>query len=67
MLPLALAGTMMLRRRGKPIGFLLAPFALVVVVSIFAYGTPRFRVPAEVPLVMLAAVALVRPRRVETA
>jgi hypothetical protein len=29
-----------------------------VVVSIFAYGTPRFRVPAEVPLVVLAAVAL---------
>jgi 4-amino-4-deoxy-L-arabinose transferase-like glycosyltransferase len=67
MLPLAFAGAVMLRRRGEPIGFLLAPFALVVVVSIFAYGTPRFRVPAEVPLVVLAAVALVRPRRVETA
>jgi 4-amino-4-deoxy-L-arabinose transferase-like glycosyltransferase len=58
LLPLAVAGAVMLRRRRKPIGILLAPFVLVVVVSILGYGTPRFRVPAEVPLVVLAAVAL---------
>jgi 4-amino-4-deoxy-L-arabinose transferase-like glycosyltransferase len=58
LLPLAVAGAVMLRRRGEPLGILLAPFALVVVVSIFGYGTPRFRVPAEIPLVVLAAVAL---------
>jgi 4-amino-4-deoxy-L-arabinose transferase-like glycosyltransferase len=58
LLPLALAGAVMLRRRGEPIGFLLAPFALVVAVSILGYGTPRFRVPAEVPLLVLAAVAV---------
>jgi 4-amino-4-deoxy-L-arabinose transferase-like glycosyltransferase len=59
LLPLALFGAVMLRRRGEPLGILLAPFALVVVVSILAYGTPRFRVPAEIPLLVLSAVALV--------
>jgi hypothetical protein len=58
LLPLAVAGAVMLRRRGEPIGFLLAPFALVVAVSILGYGTPRFRVPAEVPLLVLAAVTV---------
>ncbi len=58
LLPLAIAGAVMLRRRGEPIGILLAPFALVVAISILGYGTPRFRVPAEIPLVVLAAVAL---------
>jgi 4-amino-4-deoxy-L-arabinose transferase-like glycosyltransferase len=59
LLPLALFGAVVLRRRGKPLAILLAPFALVVVVSILGYGTPRFRVPAEIPLLVLAAVALV--------
>ena len=58
LLPLAVAGALMLRRRGEPLGLLLAPFVLVLVVSVLGYGTPRFRVPAEVPLVVLAAVAL---------
>jgi uncharacterized membrane protein AbrB (regulator of aidB expression) len=64
--PLAVAGALILRRRGEPLGFLLAPVALVIVVSILGYGTPRFRVPAEIPLVVLAAVAIaavVRARR----
>jgi 4-amino-4-deoxy-L-arabinose transferase-like glycosyltransferase len=66
LLPFAIAGAVILRRRGERLGFLLAPVALVVVVSILGYGTPRFRVPAEIPLVVLAAVALeavVRARR----
>jgi 4-amino-4-deoxy-L-arabinose transferase-like glycosyltransferase len=58
LLPFAVAGAVILRRRGDPLGLLLAPVALVVVVSILGYGTPRFRVPAEIPLVVLAAVAL---------
>ena len=48
----------------------LAPFVLVVLVSLLGYGTPRFRVPAEVPIIVLAAVALdavVRARRPATA
>ena len=61
LLPLAVAGAFMLRRR-EPLALLLAPVALVVVVSILGYGTPRFRVPAEIPIVTLAAVALTRIR-----
>jgi len=64
--PLAVAGALILRRRGEPIGFLLAPLALVVVVALLGYGTPRFRVPLEIPIVVLAAVAVeavVRARR----
>jgi 4-amino-4-deoxy-L-arabinose transferase-like glycosyltransferase len=58
LLPLAIAGALLLRRRGQPLGFLLAPVALVVVVAALGYGTPRFRVPAEIPLAVLASVAL---------
>jgi hypothetical protein len=57
LLPLAVAGAVILRRRREPLGFLLAPVALVVVVSVLGYGSPRFRVPAEIPLVVLAAAA----------
>jgi 4-amino-4-deoxy-L-arabinose transferase-like glycosyltransferase len=56
--PLAIAGAAMLRRRREPLALLLAPFALVAVVSVLGYGTPRFRVPAEIPIAVLAAVAL---------
>jgi hypothetical protein len=68
--PLAVAGALILRRRGELLGFLLAPLALVVVASVLGYGTPRFRVPLEIPLVVLAAVAVeavVRARRVRSA
>jgi hypothetical protein len=59
LIPLAVAGLIMLRRRRTvPLGILLAPVALVVVVSVLGYGSPRFRVPAEVSIVVLAAVAL---------
>lgn len=58
LLPLALAGAVVLRRRREPLAILLAPVLLVVVVSILAYGTPRFRVPAEITFVVLAAAPL---------
>jgi 4-amino-4-deoxy-L-arabinose transferase-like glycosyltransferase len=58
LLPLAVAGAVVLRRRREPLGLLLAPVALVVAVSVLGYGTPRFRVPAEIPLVVLAAVGM---------
>jgi 4-amino-4-deoxy-L-arabinose transferase-like glycosyltransferase len=56
--PLAVAGALILRRRGETIAFPLAPLALVVAVALLGYGTPRFRVPLEVPIVVLAAVAI---------
>ena len=68
--PLAVAGALILRRRGEALAVLLAPLALVVIVALLGYGTPRFRVPAEIPIVVLAAVAIdavVRARRGEPA
>jgi hypothetical protein len=48
----------LLRRRGTTQWPLLVPFALVTILAAVAYGIPRFRVPAEVSLVVLAAVAV---------
>jgi hypothetical protein len=58
LVPLAILGAVLLRRRGEPLLLLLVPVLVVAVVSVAGYGTPRFRVPAEIPLVVLAAVAL---------
>ena len=55
---LAVAGFVVLRRRGQPLFILLAPFALVLIVSVTSYGILRFRAPADVALVVLGAVAL---------
>ena len=44
-----------LRRRGEPLFILAAPFVLVILVSAVTYGILRFRTPADVALVVLAA------------
>lgn len=65
-LVLAVVGAALLHRRGgRTWRLLLAPVLLVVVVSVTGYGILRFRAPADVSLVVLAAVALagVRPGR----
>jgi len=54
----AIAGAVLLRRRGQPLRILLSPFALVVLVSLGAYGFTRFRIAAEPAIVVLASVAL---------
>jgi hypothetical protein len=48
----------LLRRRGLPRLHLLAWPAIVTAVAALTMGTTRYRVPAEVALVLLAAVAL---------
>ena len=48
----------MLRRRRVPITPLVAQFVIVAVTAAAIYGLVRFRVPAEVSLVVLAAVAV---------
>jgi hypothetical protein len=58
LLLLAVAGAVVLRRRGQPLFILLAPFALVLFLSATAYGILRFRAPADVALIVLGAVAL---------
>jgi 4-amino-4-deoxy-L-arabinose transferase-like glycosyltransferase len=64
--PLAVAGLFLLRRRGEVTWILLAPFIIVAVTALSTYGNLRFREPAEVALVVLAAVTvdeLLRRRR----
>jgi hypothetical protein len=55
---LAVAGAVVLRRRGSPLRLLAALPLLVSLVSVLSYGSTRFRAAAEVSLVILAAVAL---------
>jgi hypothetical protein len=57
LLALAVYGAVVLRRRRETLLILLAPFALVTVMAALSYGITRFRIPADVALVVLAAVA----------
>jgi 4-amino-4-deoxy-L-arabinose transferase-like glycosyltransferase len=59
MIPFAVLGVVILRRRRVTVWPLLAPLAIVVLVVALGYGITRFRVPAEPSLVVLAAVGLV--------
>ena len=58
LVPFAIAGAVLLRRRGRPILILLAPIVLVTLVAIATYGVTRFRFAAEPSLVVLGAVAV---------
>jgi 4-amino-4-deoxy-L-arabinose transferase-like glycosyltransferase len=58
LLPLAAYGLLVLRRRSVPVWILLAPVITVTLTTLVAYGSVRFRHSAELPLVVLAAVAL---------
>jgi 4-amino-4-deoxy-L-arabinose transferase-like glycosyltransferase len=66
LVPLGAFGFLLLRRRGEVTWILLAPFIIVAVTALTTYGNLRFREPAEIALVVLAAVAadeLLRRRR----
>jgi 4-amino-4-deoxy-L-arabinose transferase-like glycosyltransferase len=58
LLPLAIYGAVLLRRRKRPVVILLAPVGIVMVTTILAYGYTRFRFAAEISLAVLAAVAV---------
>jgi hypothetical protein len=60
MVPFAVAGGIALRRRRVPLTPLVAQFVMVTVTAVAIYGLVRFRVPAEVALVVLAAVGVDR-------
>jgi 4-amino-4-deoxy-L-arabinose transferase-like glycosyltransferase len=53
----AIAGVVVLRRRGVPSFPLLSTVANVVITVLVFYGSTRFRAPAEPAIVLLAAVA----------
>jgi 4-amino-4-deoxy-L-arabinose transferase-like glycosyltransferase len=60
LLPLAIAGGLLLWRRDRgAAAILLAPALLVTISSAVGYGNPRFRHAFELSIVVLAAVALV--------
>jgi 4-amino-4-deoxy-L-arabinose transferase-like glycosyltransferase len=59
LIPFVIAGVVLARRRRFVVWPLLVPFAIVVVVVVLGYGIPRFRVPAEPSIVVLASVGLV--------
>ena len=55
LMPLALAGAFLLRRRGIPVLPLLATFLIASLVAATAFGFTRFRMAAEPAIVVLAA------------
>jgi 4-amino-4-deoxy-L-arabinose transferase-like glycosyltransferase len=59
LLPLGVAGVVLLRRRRIAQWFLLVPAGVVTVVAALFYGLVRFRAPFEVCLVVLASPPLV--------
>ena len=58
LVPAAIAGAFLLRRRRRPLLPLLAWPAIVTFVAALTMGTTRYRVSAEVVIVVLAAVAV---------
>jgi 4-amino-4-deoxy-L-arabinose transferase-like glycosyltransferase len=58
MLPFAIAGVVLLRRRRDLLLVLLAPAAMVTIMSFLGYGTTRFRLAAEPSIVVLASTGL---------
>jgi hypothetical protein len=60
LIPFAVYGVILLRRRRVPLLIVLAPFVTVTVTAVLAYGQIRFRHSAELSLVVLAAVAVDR-------
>jgi 4-amino-4-deoxy-L-arabinose transferase-like glycosyltransferase len=57
LVPLAVYGAVVLRRRGQPLRILLVPIVFVTLVAALSYGSTRFRVAAEPAIVVLASVA----------
>jgi hypothetical protein len=57
LLPASVVGAVLLRRRGGSLLPFLAPIAIVVLTVAITFGQTRYRAAAEVPIVILAAVA----------
>lgn len=58
LLPLAVIGAVLLRRRRRLLWPLLSTAVIVTLTSALFYGIVRFRIPAEVAIVVLAAVTI---------
>ncbi|HVM09506.1 MAG TPA: glycosyltransferase family 39 protein [Acidimicrobiales bacterium] len=60
LVPTAVVGAFLLRRQRVPLWPYLSTIVVVTVTAVYAYGVIRFRVPAEVALVVLGGVAVGR-------
>jgi hypothetical protein len=58
--PLGVAGLVLLHRRRVPVFPLTAQFVLVTVAAVLVWGAVRFRVPADVVLIIGAGIAIDR-------
>jgi 4-amino-4-deoxy-L-arabinose transferase-like glycosyltransferase len=58
MIPFAAYGIVRVRRRKVPVWPLLSQVAMVTITAAYAYGTTRFRAPAELTLCVLAGAGL---------
>lgn len=58
LVPLAAFGAIVLKRRGEPLSPMLGLMVAVTLTAVISFGITRYRVPADVGLVLLAAVAL---------
>jgi 4-amino-4-deoxy-L-arabinose transferase-like glycosyltransferase len=58
LVPFAIGGAIVLRRRDEPLRVLLVPIVFVTLVAALSYGSTRFRVAAEPAIVVLAAVGM---------
>jgi 4-amino-4-deoxy-L-arabinose transferase-like glycosyltransferase len=63
LLPLAVWGLVLLRRRGVGVWIVAAPCVTATLTTLLSYGSVRFRHSAEISVVVLAAVALDRAWR----
>jgi 4-amino-4-deoxy-L-arabinose transferase-like glycosyltransferase len=59
LLLIAIAGAVLIRRRRGVLAVMLSPAVLVTIMSFLGYGITRFRIAAEISILVLAAVALV--------
>jgi hypothetical protein len=59
-LALAIVGAVNVAQRGAGLAILIVPILLASCTGMLAYGTSRFRVPADVALLTLAGVAIAR-------
>jgi 4-amino-4-deoxy-L-arabinose transferase-like glycosyltransferase len=57
LIPVAIAGSVALRRRRTPVLPLVATIVTVVVAVALTWGTPRFRVPIDIVVIVLSAAA----------
>ncbi|MEZ5143606.1 MAG: glycosyltransferase family 39 protein [Acidimicrobiales bacterium] len=58
LLPLAVYGAVLLHRRRQPLSPILGLMLAVTLTAVISFGITRYRVPADVGLVILAAIAL---------